>query len=325
MTIEEKARAYDEAVKKINDYYEGKTKMYSDIEQTLDLLFPELKKSEDERIRKALIEYFTTSDNNSYYAVGGVATKKILAWLEKQGNHADNVEQKFNVGNWIAHNKANFIFKIINVGSNGYEVVNRENCKRTISFDNEDKYHLWTIADAKPGDVLCWNDSKCVALFKNIYDKESFNSYGFVGHCTSAFESRLSYHDIEGAHPATKEQRDLLFQKMKEAGYEWDDVKKELKKIHVIDDGKAEGEQKLANSTKTCNDEDTLLSLLQQMPSCITVDGIDYHFVLKKTIAYMIFYEGEGEGSGKVIFWMAGEPVDICKEMLKRLEKEGLI
>ena len=32
--------------------------------------------------------------------------------------------------------------------------------------------------------------------------------------------------------PATKEQRDLLFSKMKEAGYEWDAEKKELKKIH---------------------------------------------------------------------------------------------
>ena len=31
--------------------------------------------------------------------------------------------------------------------------------------------------------------------------------------------------------PATKEQRDLLFQKMREAGYEWNEEKKELRKI----------------------------------------------------------------------------------------------
>jgi hypothetical protein len=30
--------------------------------------------------------------------------------------------------------------------------------------------------------------------------------------------------------PATKEQRDILFSKMKEAGYEWNAKKKELKK-----------------------------------------------------------------------------------------------
>ena len=34
-----------------------------------------------------------------------------------------------------------------------------------------------------------------------------------------------------GVNPATKEQRELLFAKMKEAGYEWDAEKKELKKI----------------------------------------------------------------------------------------------
>ena len=31
--------------------------------------------------------------------------------------------------------------------------------------------------------------------------------------------------------PATKEQRDFLFRKMKEAGYEWDATKKQLKKL----------------------------------------------------------------------------------------------
>ena len=35
---------------------------------------------------------------------------------------------------------------------------------------------------------------------------------------------------VHNISPATKEQRDLLFQKIKEAGYEWDSEKKELKK-----------------------------------------------------------------------------------------------
>ena len=36
---------------------------------------------------------------------------------------------------------------------------------------------------------------------------------------------------IDKIKPATKEQRKLLFQKMKEAGYEWDAEKKELRKM----------------------------------------------------------------------------------------------
>ena len=79
-------------------------------------------------------------------------------------------------------------------------------------------------------------------------------------------------------------------------------------------------------SSEKIGKNDTLLDLLQKMPSCITVDGIDYHFVLKKTIAYMAFYEGEGEeGRDKIIFWMAGEPVDLLTAMLDKLKEEGLL
>ena len=48
---------------------------------------------------------------------------------------------------------------------------------------------------------------------------------------TSTIKNRCRNHGTHGLHPATKEQRDLLFQKMKESGYEWDAEKKELKKI----------------------------------------------------------------------------------------------
>ena len=77
---------------------------------------------------------------------------------------------------------------------------------------------------------MSWDDSNCIALFKNIYNEDSFSSYGFVGHCTGIFECKNTYHSIEGVHPATEEQRELLFQKMKEAGYTWDAEKKKLEK-----------------------------------------------------------------------------------------------
>ena len=50
-------------------------------------------------------------------------------------------------------------------------------------------------------------------------------------------------------------------------------------------------EKKPASSAKTCKN-DTLLDLINKMPSCITVDGIDYHFVLKKTSYYLAYYNG---------------------------------
>ena len=264
---------------------------------TYELIFPELKESEDERIKKAIIqdlkeEYeflgrdYILLDNKRIYH------SDIIAWLEKQSelidkekvligarkdmalsiiNYLDNnsvgmclsnmecediedacvnskwtklynymkkklekqgeqkstnkVEPKFKVGDWLQYRNAKPFF-VEEITKQGY--VNGESC---LPFNWENEIHLWTIEDAKDGDVLAWDDSKCITLFKNIYDEDSFNSHGFVGHCTSVFESTLSYHDIKGAHPATKEQCDLLFSKMKEAGYEWDVEKKELRKI----------------------------------------------------------------------------------------------
>ena len=150
------------------------------------------------------------------------------------------VGPKFKVGDWVVLSTSDGE-KVVQIDSVEYF---KSGGPRYITsegrwFGNGTKAHLWTIQDAKDGDVLAWDDSKCIALFKNIYDEDSFNSHGFIGHCTDTFESRLSYHDIEGTHPANEEQYDLLFKKMKDAGYEWDANKKELKKFHVIDEGKA--------------------------------------------------------------------------------------
>jgi hypothetical protein len=97
------------------------------------------------------------------------------------------------------------------------------------SITQTDKdYHLWTIQDAKDGDVLVYQDE--IFLF-NLVDNNSV-----LYHC--CFDGELVVHsfyafsneDLLHVHPATKEQRDLLFAKMKEAGYEWDAEKGEPKK-----------------------------------------------------------------------------------------------
>ena len=57
MTQEEKAKAYDEAVKKLrvlrDDWATTQNRAAKEVEE----IFPELKESEDERIREALIVY----------------------------------------------------------------------------------------------------------------------------------------------------------------------------------------------------------------------------------------------------------------------------
>ena len=64
-------------------------------------------------------------------------------------------------------------------------------------------------------------------------DKNCFACNGAYQYSEKVFECEhmLCSTDV---HPATKEQRDLLFQKMKEAGYEWNDEKKELKMAESV-------------------------------------------------------------------------------------------
>jgi len=202
---------------------------------------PELKGNEDEKIRKEIVaflkENFEKGIAEETWSLSGL--ERWIDWLEKQSEQkpADKVEPKFHEGEWITHNTANFVFKIINVGSIGYDVVNRENYKKTISFDNEDNYHLWSIQDAKNGDVLVkdiypFGQSICIfkEFIRQIFTMKihcSINNKGQFIHNHEAYYNRC---DVS-LYPATKEQCDLFFQKMKEAGYEWDSEKKELKKI----------------------------------------------------------------------------------------------
>ena len=87
-----------------------------------------------------------------------------------------------------------------------------------------------------------------------------------------------------------------------------------------------QGEQNLASSAKTCKN-DTILDLLQKMPPFITVDGVDYYFVMKKTSFYTAYYKAiVEEGSGNAIFWAtAFSPIDLLNEMLEILKEKGLL
>ena len=84
-TIEEKARAYDEVFTKAAALYKASEPM-SGCNVIIETLFPEIKESEDEKIRKSLIillQHFCKG-----YRVPGlefpVSYKDMLAWLEKQ-------------------------------------------------------------------------------------------------------------------------------------------------------------------------------------------------------------------------------------------------
>ncbi len=75
MTIEEKAKAYDEVLERGRKL--KKTCDSTAVIGWCEYLVPELKESEDEKIRKEIISYIKSS--------GVVTNKQWIAWLEKQG------------------------------------------------------------------------------------------------------------------------------------------------------------------------------------------------------------------------------------------------
>ena len=82
MTIEEKAKAYDEVFEKARKRYEYAKKEDNPIWCSYEELFPELAESEDERIRKALICHLKADKID--FVSNGVTKDECLAWLEKQ-------------------------------------------------------------------------------------------------------------------------------------------------------------------------------------------------------------------------------------------------
>lgn len=163
--------------------------------------------------------------------------KDILHWLEKQSEQkpAENVEIKFCEGDKIVSIQDR---KVYTVGTaywvNGDNIClhgTDGNHKWTNEDDLNKNYRLWTLKDAKDGDVLVDEDNN-IGIYIEEKDDLYWYSRIYLG-CDNRLRgfSIGAYHKHNNTKPATKEQRDLLFQKIKEAGYEWDSEKKELKKI----------------------------------------------------------------------------------------------
>ena len=92
MTIEEKAKAYDEALERMKSWMRGEhPECFTEAQKAAEFIFPELKESEDEKVRKEIIAVFKgeisyTSEEDA---------QKYIAWLEKQGEEKPLPEDEY--------------------------------------------------------------------------------------------------------------------------------------------------------------------------------------------------------------------------------------
>ena len=219
---------------------EPKEYTFKSIPRLLDMIEP------TERAKaysKKLIKTLTEEGYHTDAKIVGECLKQMngevvaMAVMDEQ-KPIDKIEPKFNVGDWYQCIK-DFFGKGVTFDKNTAYYCAKEGCLQNeygchiaIVKDLYDNFKLWTIQDAKDGDVL--QLGRVTVIFKEYIGNENCKCYCSV--CNGEFEIPSQDGDDNSygcynATPATKEQRDLLFQKMKEAGYKWDAEKKELKKI----------------------------------------------------------------------------------------------
>lgn len=200
---------------------------------------------EFELVERKPAEWHREDEQNLNTCLGYIPDEFLRRWLTdiiyvKYDKPTDKVEPKFKVGDWIIFNGITLYIKEVVKGF--YRTVSKDGITNSYDWGIDNVARLWTIQDAKDGDVLaCKNGWTCI--FKVLDNHtNTFSSYCFMDNDKWFCNTGSECHTLDKAfikayngeiHPAAKEQRDLLFQKMKEAGYEWDANKKELKKIEL--------------------------------------------------------------------------------------------
>lgn len=176
------------------------------LREALETLVPELNESEDEKIRKEIIEIIDSYDV-AHLRTAGLPTRipKYLAWLEKQGNAnkeywrgyregkqeildkytelekqgeqkpADKIEPKFKQGDIIKEKETGNLFYVNSVEEFGYTLHYKDCIEKgcVMSFKYEDNYEIAEQASA-------WSEEDEVVV-KDICDKLNRLSMTYVG------------------------------------------------------------------------------------------------------------------------------------------------
>ena len=204
----------------------------SEFDLRLNRLLNQFETLPKEELASSLRFYLNVVQNGGTYKEEEHDSIKEPNFFDDFRKTDSEAEPKFHEGEWITN--GDYTWKIVEVKPLDYILQSQDGniVDDTISHVDE-QFHSFTIQDAKDGDVLYSLDSKQPFIFKHRKPNEQaeaycgINIYGkfFVGNTKDCVITTDKY------IPADKFQRDLLFYKMKENGYEWEAEKKELKKI----------------------------------------------------------------------------------------------
>ena len=168
LTIEQKAKAYDEAIEVARKYWNS-PRTCIDID-VLPELFPEIKEIDDEEIRKGLIAIITDFDSLYLQENYSLSREEAIAWLEEQGEHA-NFRNKIQIGDKVTRNEDGVL-------------VNLSQLKRVAKKDEKQ-------GEQKPAEWSEDDENLLKLSLENLTElKDRFGEeYGKVGDCIVLLES----------------------------------------------------------------------------------------------------------------------------------------
>lgn len=226
------------------------------------------------------------NDINIPYSERDEVSKKIIPYVEQlEHPNSDTIVPSFNVGDWCIDKTDGTVF-IITKTDGAYTYRTTEDKEYSCSYRSlETDARLWTIEDAKAGDILASERSTFIFNKEYMAGKPQaycgvMNDY-FVKHTNGCWTN-------EKCHPATKEQREQLFCQISEAGYKWNakelklvEINSTLKEKEAIDDAftRMMLKQSNQNSVEWTEADESLytrcLGILGKCKCNMTVDKVD--------------------------------------------------
>ena len=157
--------------------------------------------------------------------------------VEHEQKLADKIKPKFHEGDWIVFN--GLVLLINEIVQGYYRTISIGGIHNSYDWDIDNVARLWTIKDAKDGDVLM---SRAPFIYGECCP------YGGLDWYKGKFIIASNYIFTDSpVHPATKEQRDTLMKAMADARYTFDFEKKDNKTCKengdsLTDDERIKGE-----------------------------------------------------------------------------------
>jgi hypothetical protein len=154
--------------------------------------------------------------------------------------------QKFKIGNWVVDDCSD-VWNIKGILNQFYLLECVEGGESRPTIDWVDKtFHLWTIQDAKDGDIIftqCKSGNIWISIFKKkmrfsgevktYVDYHSNTNDDNIDHCyvNTYGVSLCTEEDIVIQRPATEGEKKKLLKAIEDKGYRWNAVNKSLEKL----------------------------------------------------------------------------------------------